>query len=131
MGGHRSGGRRRDGCGSRRSPRRSRKRSRGRGCARNSDRGNGRRRSNERGSGAPRNLKNLGNHGSGDHRQDVDEFISVNELNDKTAEELRSCDESVQKKVMGTDGGVHLFQLLGKVRSPDAVVWSRIRKEKG
>merc|ERR1712113_88285 len=101
------------------------------GSERRSRRRSGRERgrSKEKRIATPRNLQNLGNHGCGDHEKDVDEFIRKNELSESTVRELRACDEFVQKKVMGTDGGVHIFHLLGKVRSPDAVVFSRIRKE--
>eukprot|EP00747_Dinoflagellata_sp_TGD_P197436 gnl/TRDRNA2_/TRDRNA2_68786_c0_seq1.p1 gnl/TRDRNA2_/TRDRNA2_68786_c0~~gnl/TRDRNA2_/TRDRNA2_68786_c0_seq1.p1 ORF type:complete len:166 (-),score=11.83 gnl/TRDRNA2_/TRDRNA2_68786_c0_seq1:347-844(-) len=107
---------------------RSRKKSRSR---RRGGRGNarGRSRSREKRADPPKTLQNLGNHGSGDHEKDLEEFIRANELGENAVQELRGCDESIQKKVMGTDGGVHIFQLLGKVRSPDAIVFSRIRKE--
>lgn len=66
--------------------------------------------------------------GSGDHEADVDEFVSLNKLDDRTVDALKALREDQQKKVMGTDGGENSFTLIDKVKNPNAVVMSRIRK---
>lgn len=98
-----------------------RKRSRDRDRGR---KGKDRRKSRSRG----KKLPNLGNHGSGDHEADLDEFISKNQLDDKVCDSLRALRESHQKKIMGTDGGENSFVLIDRVKNPNAVVTSRINK---
>mmetsp|Transcript_1664 Transcript_1664/g.3861 ORF Transcript_1664/g.3861 Transcript_1664/m.3861 type:complete len:92 (+) Transcript_1664:1002-1277(+) len=66
--------------------------------------------------------------GTGDHRLDLDGFISKNMLEARVAHALRSMTESDQKKVMGTDGGENSYLLVDRVKNPNAVVMSRIRK---
>lgn len=69
-----------------------------------------------------------GSFGTGDHRHDLDSFISKNQLEARVAHALRTMGQADQKKVMGTDGGENSFLLLDRVKSPNAVVMSRIRK---
>eukprot|EP00928_Gymnodinium_smaydae_P089225 TRINITY_DN73214_c0_g1_i1.p1 TRINITY_DN73214_c0_g1~~TRINITY_DN73214_c0_g1_i1.p1 ORF type:complete len:361 (+),score=91.10 TRINITY_DN73214_c0_g1_i1:90-1172(+) len=70
----------------------------------------------------------LGFKGSGEHKGDLDEFISKNQLDDRTVAALQELSEDHQKHVMGTDGGANTFVLIDKVKNPSAVVMSRIRK---
>lgn len=66
--------------------------------------------------------------GSGDHRTDLDGFISKNQLEARVAHALRTMSESDQRRVMGTDGGENSYLLIDRVKNPNAVVMSRIRK---
>ncbi|CAE8704283.1 unnamed protein product, partial [Polarella glacialis] len=75
-----------------------------------------------------RPLKGLGYTGSGDHRADVDEFCSKNQLDVKVVDAVEALSEADQKKIMGTDGGENSFVLIDRVKNPNAVVMSRIRK---
>mmetsp|Transcript_82 Transcript_82/g.221 ORF Transcript_82/g.221 Transcript_82/m.221 type:complete len:208 (+) Transcript_82:77-700(+) len=75
-----------------------------------------------------RPLQQLGNHGSGNHKDDLEEFITSNELDSRTVDALEALGEEQQKKVMGTDGGENSFVLKDKVNNPNAVVMSRIRR---
>mmetsp|Transcript_131256 Transcript_131256/g.292854 ORF Transcript_131256/g.292854 Transcript_131256/m.292854 type:complete len:204 (-) Transcript_131256:57-668(-) len=75
-----------------------------------------------------RPLQQLGNMGSGDHKADLEEFITSNELDSRTQGALEALSEDNQKKVMGTDGGENSFVLKDKVMNPNAVVMSRIRR---
>jgi len=59
---------------------------------------------------------------------DLDSFISKNKLEARVAHALRTMSQDHQKKVMGTDGGENSFLLIDRVKSPNAVVMSRIRK---
>jgi len=52
----------------------------------------------------------------------------LNKLDDRTIKALEELPEASQKKVMGTDGGENSFTLIDKVKNPNAVVMSRIRK---
>lgn len=79
----------------------------------------------------PRRGGGKGNYGSGDHRADLEGFISKNQLEARVAHALRSMAESDQKRVMGTDGGENSYMLLDRVKSPNGVVMSRIRKIEG
>eukprot|EP00931_Biecheleriopsis_adriatica_P067440 TRINITY_DN41582_c0_g1_i1.p1 TRINITY_DN41582_c0_g1~~TRINITY_DN41582_c0_g1_i1.p1 ORF type:complete len:263 (+),score=40.00 TRINITY_DN41582_c0_g1_i1:45-833(+) len=75
------------------------------------------------------NLGNLGYFGCGDHEADIEQFISVNELDEGCAAALRAIrDDKAQMHVMGTDGGENAFVLKDKVRNPSGVVMSRIRR---
>mmetsp|Transcript_77461 Transcript_77461/g.217219 ORF Transcript_77461/g.217219 Transcript_77461/m.217219 type:complete len:203 (+) Transcript_77461:65-673(+) len=76
----------------------------------------------------PPRLQQLGNRGSGDHAADLEEFVDVNMLDNRTVDALRSLSDTQQKRVMGTDGGENSFTLKDKVNNPNAVVMSRIRK---
>jgi len=69
-----------------------------------------------------------GKYGSGDHKMDVDNFIRKNELEARVAGALRSMAVADQKKVMGTDGGENSYILIDRVKNPNGVVMSRIRK---
>lgn len=69
--------------------------------------------------------------GSGDHRQDLDGFISKNQLEARVAHALRTMSEADQRRVMGTDGGENSYLLIDRVKNPNAVVMSRIRKLEG
>jgi len=71
---------------------------------------------------------NVGSYGTGDHRLDLDSFITKNQLEARVAHALRTMSTDEQKKVMGTDGGENSFLLIDRVKSPNAVVMSRIRK---
>jgi len=55
-------------------------------------------------------------------------FITRNELEARVAGALRSMSERDQKKVMGTDGGENSYVLIDRVKNPNGVVMSRIRK---
>jgi len=75
-----------------------------------------------------RPLKELGNKGSGNDKEDLEEFVMEefvrsNELGDRSKERLMALDEAQQQFVMRRG-----FVLLGKVNNPDAVVASRIRE---
>jgi len=100
---------------------RSRSRPKRRGGGKSRDRS--RSRSQRRGGG-----KSRGQFGSGDHRQDLEGFISKNQLEARVAHALRSMSEGDQKKVMGTDGGENSYMLIDRVKNPNGVVMSRIRK---
>lgn len=69
--------------------------------------------------------------GSGDHRTDLDGFISKNQLEARVAHALRTMSEADQRRVMGTDGGENSYLLIDRVKNPNAVVMSRIRKLEG
>merc|ERR1719296_24385 len=69
----------------------------------------------------------IGPYGTGDHRMDLDSFISKNALEPRVAHALRTMTLPRQKKVMGTDGGENGFLLIGRVKNPNAVVMTRIR----
>mmetsp|Transcript_52874 Transcript_52874/g.149919 ORF Transcript_52874/g.149919 Transcript_52874/m.149919 type:complete len:87 (-) Transcript_52874:126-386(-) len=71
--------------------------------------------------------QDFGFHGCGDHRQDLQQFVSKNCLDVRTQEALETLSEVEQKKVMGTDGGPNSFVLIDKVANPNAVVMSRLR----
>lgn len=58
----------------------------------------------------------------------MDGFIQKNQLEARVAHALRSMSETDQKKVMGTDGGENSYVLIDRVKNPNAVVMSRIRK---
>eukprot|EP00746_Dinoflagellata_sp_MGD_P084947 gnl/MRDRNA2_/MRDRNA2_33670_c0_seq1.p1 gnl/MRDRNA2_/MRDRNA2_33670_c0~~gnl/MRDRNA2_/MRDRNA2_33670_c0_seq1.p1 ORF type:complete len:760 (+),score=135.22 gnl/MRDRNA2_/MRDRNA2_33670_c0_seq1:61-2280(+) len=66
--------------------------------------------------------------GPGGLEKDFEEFVRRNNLQEKTALELKKLSESDQRHVMGLDGGRNGFILLGAVRDPDAVVFSRMIK---
>jgi len=70
----------------------------------------------------------VGSFGTGDHRVDLDSFIDKNLLEARVAHALRTMTVQEQKKVMGTDGGENSFLLIDRVKNPNAVVMSRIRK---
>uniref|UniRef100_A0A7S4RVM9 Uncharacterized protein n=1 Tax=Alexandrium monilatum TaxID=311494 RepID=A0A7S4RVM9_9DINO len=98
---------------------RSRTRSRGRSG------GGGRsRQSPPRGSGTG----TRGLYGCGDHRRDIEDFCLKNQLEPRVSSALKSMPESKQRKVMGTDGGENSYLLIDRVKNPNAVVMSRIRK---
>lgn len=71
---------------------------------------------------------NIGSFGTGDHRLDLDSFITKNILEARVAHALRTMSTDEQKKVMGTDGGENSFLLVDRVKCPNAVVMSRIRR---
>lgn len=90
--------------------------------------GNSQKRPMENYAWAPRPMQKLGNTGCGNHQEDIEKFIHENGLDDRTVDAMMSLSEPDQKSVMGTDGGENTFGLTGKVKNPDAVVMSRIRK---
>lgn len=98
-------------------------RSRGRSCRRSRSRGRASRSNSRR-----RRIGAIGAYGTGDHRMDLDTFISKNKLEARVAHALRTMNTEHQKKVMGTDGGENSFMLIDRVKSPNAVVMSRVRK---
>jgi len=69
-----------------------------------------------------------GLYGSGDHRRDIEDFCMKNQLEARVISALKSMPESKQRKVMGTDGGENSYLLIDRVKNPNAVVMSRIRK---
>eukprot|EP00931_Biecheleriopsis_adriatica_P023279 TRINITY_DN1473_c0_g1_i1.p2 TRINITY_DN1473_c0_g1~~TRINITY_DN1473_c0_g1_i1.p2 ORF type:complete len:146 (-),score=5.85 TRINITY_DN1473_c0_g1_i1:89-526(-) len=109
-----------------RSPSRRRDRRGGRDRGRRRDRD---RRRRDR-SGGRRRDRSRGRRGSGDWREDIEEFIRKNDLDKRTQDALATLDKSSALFVMGMDGGRNTFVLEG-VRNPDAVVMSRIRNSKG
>lgn len=100
---------------------RSRDRERGHGCNRSRS-GSGRGRSRQRqrrssGAGQKRDPPNT-----------VDEFVHKNGLLRRTEMALKELGSREQRHVMGLDGGRNGFILIGRVRDPDAVVMSRIKR---
>merc|ERR1712224_154788 len=73
----------------------------------------------------------VGKYGCGDHRQDLETFVSKNQLEARVAHALRTMNENDQKNVMGTDGGENSFMLIDRAKNPNGVVMSRIRKIEG
>jgi len=70
--------------------------------------------------------------GSGDHRRDLQDFCSKNQLEARVVAALQSMSEVNQRKVMGTDGsGENSYLLIDRVKNPNGVVMSRIRKVEG
>jgi len=70
--------------------------------------------------------------GSGDHRRDLQDFCSKNQLEARVVAALHSMSEVNQRKVMGTDGsGENNYLLIDRVKNPNGVVMSRIRKVEG
>jgi len=59
---------------------------------------------------------------------DVEKFITLNALAARTQSALRELGREDAMCVMGTDGGQNGFELKDRVRDPDAVVMSRIKK---
>mmetsp|Transcript_118781 Transcript_118781/g.236606 ORF Transcript_118781/g.236606 Transcript_118781/m.236606 type:complete len:358 (-) Transcript_118781:69-1142(-) len=70
--------------------------------------------------------------GSGDHQRDLQDFCSKNQLEARVVAALHSMSEANQRKVMGTDGsGENSYLLVDRVKNPNGVVMSRIRKVGG
>jgi muramoyltetrapeptide carboxypeptidase LdcA involved in peptidoglycan recycling len=69
-----------------------------------------------------------GQYGCGDHKQDLEGFIFKNQLEARVAHALRTMSEPDQKRVMGTDGGENSYVLIDRVKNPNGVVMSRIRR---
>jgi len=70
--------------------------------------------------------------GSGDHRRDLQDFCSKNQLEARVVAALHSMSEVNQRKVMGTNGsGENSYLLVDRVKNPNGVVMSRIRKVEG
>mmetsp|Transcript_117230 Transcript_117230/g.250522 ORF Transcript_117230/g.250522 Transcript_117230/m.250522 type:complete len:373 (-) Transcript_117230:106-1224(-) len=97
--------------------------------------GRGRSRSRRGGRASPARLTEAGRgrdgsgrFGSGSHSNDLDVFIQKNQLEARVAGALRSMSEAAQKKVMGTDGGQNSYVLIDRVKNPNGVVMSRVRK---
>jgi len=102
-----------------REPRRSRGRSCGLSC--------GRSRSRRPRLISPRR-EGRGQYGSGDHKRDLEDFCTRNQLEARVIGALKTLSDADQKKVMGTDGGENSYMLIDRVKNPNGVVMSRIRK---
>lgn len=60
--------------------------------------------------------------------EELEEFITKNELSDRVVVNLKKLSKREQRNVMGLDGGRNSFVLIGAVRNPSAVVMSRMKR---